>query len=173
MIYIISGAVDEGKTGKMISIFRQVNQGDGFVSQKIFTDKNPGNFTGYEIVRLTTGERKVLAHKTAGLPDGWDEVFRCGPYHFSKAAFDFARDIIDDIIANGIEPIFIDEIGPLELAGKGFAHILEKVLKTGKGIYISVRNHCVEDVIKTFNIRDHRIVPVSEDDEKSDYLYFE
>lgn len=157
----------------MISIYKQVKRGDGFISQKIFTDKNPGDFTGYEIVRLATGERKELARKTEHLPVRWDEVFCCGPYHFSKAGVDFARDIIDDIIANGIGPIFIDEIGPLELAGKGFAPILKKALETGKDIYVSIRIHCVEDVIKAFNIRDHRIIPVGEDDEKLDYFYFE
>jgi len=157
----------------MISIYRQLKQGDGFISQKIFTNKNPGDFTGYEIVRLGTGERKELALKTAALPDRWDEIFCCGPYHFSRAALDFAREIIDDIIAHGIEPIFIDEIGPLELAGKGFAPLLKKAIKTGKDIYISVRSHCVEDVLKTFNTRDHRIVPVCKGDEKPNYLYFE
>ena len=173
MIYIINGTVDEGKTGKMISIYRQVRRGDGFISQKKFAGKNSGDFIGYEIVRLSTGERKELARKTEHLPVRWDEVFRCGPYHFSKSGVDFAGDIIDDIISQGIAPIFIDEIGPLEIAGKGFAPLLKKALKTGKDIYLTVRNHCVEEVVKTFNIRGHRMIPVNKDDEKSDYLYFE
>ncbi len=116
------------------------------------------NFIGYEIVRLATGERRMLAYKESAAPPGWDEIYRCGPYHFSQAALEFAGAIINDIIARGISPIFIDEIGPLELQDKGFAPLLEKALNTGLDVYITVRSPCLDEVIKKFNIGDYRLI---------------
>jgi nucleoside-triphosphatase THEP1 len=158
MIYIITGEINQGKTRRMISIYRQqqTKQGDGFASKKIFPDG--ADFTGYEIVRLSNNEKMPLAYRSQHVPPGWDEIYRRGPFHFSKAAFAFAEAISDDIIARDINPVFIDEIGPLELEGKGFAPLLEKILTTGKDVYITVRNHCVEEVLRKFNIREHELI---------------
>ncbi|NIM16298.1 MAG: hypothetical protein GTO45_30240 [Candidatus Aminicenantes bacterium] len=149
MLYIIAGGIDEGKTQKMNALYHE-KKGDGFLSKKIFVDKD---FVGYEIVRLSSGEKMPLAYKSEHVPGDWDEMYRFGPFSFSKKAFVFAERIIDEIIKKGIEPVFIDEIGPLELRGEGFCEILNEVLNTGKDVYISVRSHCVEDVIEKFNIQ--------------------
>lgn len=160
MIYIITGDINEGKTQRMISIYQQqqTKQGDGFVSKKIFpTDSD---FIGYEIIRLSNNKKMPLAYRSQFIPPGWDEIYRCGPFHFSKAAVTFAEGIIDDIIAQDIEPVFIDEIGPLELAGQGFAPLMGKILKTGRDVYITVRNHCVQEVLKKFDIRNYELITV-------------
>ena len=64
-------------------------------------------------------------------------------------------------------PVFIDEIGPLELDGNGFFAGFKKILRTQRDVYITVRNHCVEDVINKFNIRNYTIIMVNEKDEKN------
>jgi nucleoside-triphosphatase THEP1 len=159
MVYVVSGGIDEGKTTQMKNIYEQLGTGDGFISQKIFAGQN--GFTGYEMVRLSTNEKMPLAYKAEHVPHGWDEIHRRGPFRFSKTAFDFAEGIIADIIETGTEPLFMDEIGPLELEGKGFCKTFEKALKTGKDIYIAVRSHCVEDVIKKFNIRNYELIMIT------------
>lgn len=155
MVYIVAGGIDEGKTERMDALYHEKKQGDGFLSKKIFVDKD---FVGYEIVRLSSGEKMPLAYKSDHVPGDWDEMYRVGPFSFSKKAFAFARQIIDEITEKGIEPVFIDEIGPLELRGEGFCAILNEVLNRGKDVYISVRSHCVEDVIEKFNIQKHIIM---------------
>jgi nucleoside-triphosphatase THEP1 len=160
MVYIVAGGIDEGKTEKMDALYQERKQGDGFLSKKIFVDKD---FVGYEIVRLSSGENMPLAYKSDHVPGDWDEMHRFGPFSFSKRAFAFARQIIDEIIDKGIEPVFIDEIGPLELRGEGFCEILQEVLNTGKDVYISVRSRCVEDVIEKFNIQRRVIMAVHHD----------
>jgi nucleoside-triphosphatase THEP1 len=167
MIYIISGAVDEGKTRMMAAIYTKLKKGDGFISKKIYEGPNPGVFSGYEIIRLATGQGKPLAYKTGHIPPRWDEIYACGPYRFSKAGLEFARGIIENIIDRDIAPVFIDEIGPLELTGKGFAPLLKRALKTGKDIYITVRNFCVADVIEKFALRDYEIIEVNKKNEHS------
>ena len=162
MIYIISGAVNEGKTRKMASIYNKLKQGDGFLSKKIFAGPGHKTFTGYEITRLATGQSMPLAYKAGHIPARWDELTTCGPYCFSKAAVAFAHRIIDDIIDRATGPVFIDEIGPLELTGKGFAPLFKKALQTREDIYVSVRNSCVAGVIEKFRIRDYEIIKVKE-----------
>ncbi len=161
MVYIICGGIDKGKTQKMISFYRRMKQGDGFVCRKIFDDQS--DFIGYEILRLGTGEKMTLAYRSRHVPPAWDESCRCGPYHFSGNAFAFAESIVDDIVARKIEPVFIDEIGPLELSGKGFNHLLERVLETGKDVYITVRDRFVQGVIEKFKIQDFRMIWVEKD----------
>ena len=160
MVYIIKGEINQGKTKEILSIYNRDKQGDGFVSKKIFI--NPTEFTGYEIVRLSTEEKMPLAYKSQYVPSHWDEIYRRGPFSFSKAAFVFAEHIIDDIIDRHINPVYIDEIGPLELDGKGFSTILEKILRIQKDVYITVRSHCVNEVINKFNTRDHKIITANE-----------
>ncbi len=130
MVYIIKGEINQGKTQEILSIYNRDRQGDGFVSKKLFIDQT--EFTGYEILRLSTDGKMPLAYKSQFIPSDWDEIYRRGPFSFSKAAFVFAEHIIDDIIDCNIEPVYIDEIGPLELAGKGFFTLLEKILRTQK-----------------------------------------
>jgi len=165
MVYIIQGEINQGKTQAILSIYNRDKQGDGFVSKKMFI--NQIDFIGYEIVRLSTGEKMPLAYKSQHVPPHWDEINRCGPFSFSKAAFMFAEHIIDDIIDRHIDPVYIDEIGPLELNGNGFFAILGKILKSQRNVYITVRNHCVTDVINKFNIRNYKIIKVNEKDEKN------
>jgi nucleoside-triphosphatase THEP1 len=159
MIYIVTSGINEGKTRKMEAIYREIKKGDGWVSKKVFVN---GQFIGYEIMRLSTNGKLPLAYKKEYIPSGWQEIYSIGPYLFSKQAFEFAKKIIEEMISINIEPVFIDEIGPLELQGKGFCPLLEQILKTQKDLYIAVRSHCVDDVIKKFNIKDYKIIPVNQ-----------
>jgi nucleoside-triphosphatase THEP1 len=158
MICIITGGIDEGKTREVEAIYRQMKKGDGWISRKVFLNEE---FAGYEILRLSTNEKLPLAYKREYVPPGWDEIYTIGPFCFSKQAFDFAGKIIDEIIEKNIEPVFIDEIGPLELQGKGFCPMLGKILKTQKDIYIVVRSHCVDDVVNRFEIKNYEIIKIS------------
>jgi nucleoside-triphosphatase THEP1 len=159
MIYIITGGIDEGKTREIEAIYRRMKKGDGWISGKVFLNEE---FGGYEIQRLSTKEKMPLAYKKEYVPPGWDEIYSIGLFRFSKRAFEFAGKIIDEIIDKNINPVFIDEIGPLELQGKGFCPMLGKILKTQKDIYIVVRSHCVEDVIKRFHIQGYKILTISD-----------
>lgn len=158
MVHIITGGIDEGKTRKIETIYRQMKKGDGWVSRKIFLNEE---FIGYEILRLSTNEKLPLAYKKEYLPSGWDEIYAIGLFRFSRRAFEFAGKIIDEIIEKNINPVFIDEIGPLELQGKGFCPMLERILKTQKDVYIVVRSHCVEAVVNRFEIKSYEIIEIS------------
>jgi nucleoside-triphosphatase THEP1 len=157
MIYIVIGKINSGKTQMMISLYNKEKKGDGFVSVKIFDE---GEHIGYMITRLSTDEKMPLAMKTHTLPPKWDGTYRCGPYSFSKKALTFAEKIVEDSMFKGFAPIYLDEVGPLELGNRGFYRILKKVLQTGVPAYITVRDSCVKEVVKKFKIDQYEIISV-------------
>lgn len=155
MIYIISGAIDSGKSQKIAMIYQNSKKGDGWISRKIYL-KN--KFIGYELERLSTGDKVPFAFFKDYLPMDLEISFTYGPFYFSKKGLEFAIKISKNIIKENIDPVYIDEVGPLELNGKGFHSILTNILRTGKDIYLVIRTHCVEEVLKKYEIKEYQIL---------------
>ncbi len=158
MVYIITGDKNRGKTER-IRLLYQERGGDGFISSKRFSEGVP---SGYDIVRLSTGEAMAFAVRGDSIPADWDEIGTAGSYSFSGKALRFAESIIDDILKRGIEPVYLDEIGTLEIRGRGFTPLLRRVLETERDIFMAVRRNCVQRVIDAFAIGNNRIISVDE-----------
>lgn len=148
-IYIITGKVNQGKTTKLLSIYNEIKKGDGFYNSKVYLNNS---YAGQEIVRLSTSESRILTLKKEFIPRVWDEEYSYNVFSFSKNGISFAESIVNDILKKDIHPIFIDEIGPLELQGKGFHDIFNTCLKTSADICVVIRESCVGEAIKKFNI---------------------
>lgn len=169
MIHLITGAVNQGKSTRLLSIYRSLQRGDGFYNHKIY---HQGNFVGQEIVHLVTGESRLLSfrngfipHGKSFIPDGsclfpddWDEECRYDAFRFSREGLNFGREIIRNALERQLEPIFIDEIGPLELAGKGFYEILKTFIAASTDIYLVVRINCLPEVIDKFSITRYQVI---------------
>ncbi len=160
MVYFVTGEVDSGKTTLMKKIYETKKQGDGFVCEKIFQDNV---FTGYRIKQLSSSEAKIFSYQHALLPDGELAVFTCGRFSFLKSGFEFAESITDEVIASGADPLFIDEIGPLELSGRGFNDIFIKILDSGKTVYATARIQLIEKIVSFYKIDDYSIISNSEE----------
>ncbi len=158
MVWIIHGAADTGKTGKIVSLYNEIGQGDGFVSAKVFSAEQ--KFLGYDLIRLANGQRCPFIRLRRFRPDGWDECVHLGRFSFSGQGFTFAAAIAEEIGRENIQPVFIDEIGPLELRGQGFASLLRLLLQTKKDLYLSVRCSLVDRVIKTFGLEQAVVIDV-------------
>ena len=154
MVTVLKGGINQGKTTKILAIYNRKKSGDGFVTRKVF---EKGFFIGYEIVRLSSMESKPFIFKTGYEPGHWVEDFKYGPFTFSKEAIVFAESIMDEIIKSGTDPIYIDEVGPVELQGKGFHKSLKMALESGRNLFVTVREACVDDVLKLFKINDYEI----------------
>lgn len=160
MIYIISGAVNSGKTSKMLEIHHKLPPGKaaGFISCKLYHDQT---FLGYEIVNLPYGSRKTLALLSSKYADNFSDPFQFGQFIFSQQAFLFGEAIIGQLLeATSVKDIYIDEIGPLELQGQGFCNILKKALQADKNLYICVRTNCLKAFLGSFNISKYKIIQV-------------
>lgn len=157
MIHIICGENNQGKTKRLKSIYINKKEGDGFIAQKIFRDSM---FCGYELIRLSTGESVPQAMVKNLFPEKETPLYKQGCFLFFKESFVFADSIIEDIISNKTNPVFIDEIGPLELRKEGYHKSLKKIFKEDRTIYITARNNLIFDIIDFYSIKDYSFIKV-------------
>jgi nucleoside-triphosphatase THEP1 len=160
MIHIVTGPIDSGKTSRLQAIHQASPQGDGFLSLKVMDGEG---VLGYDLLRLSTGQRQPFIRRTAACPPAWDELWRLGPFSFSRQGRLFAESIIIDLLQRRVEPVFMDEIGPLELQGKGFCPLVRQLVESELTVYMAVRRECLADVIRFFAIAEHRLLPVTAD----------
>lgn len=156
-INIITGGINTGKTKKLLSTYQKIGQGDGFIIFKVF---DRGLYVGQRIMRLSTSVSENFSFKEGFTPINWDEEYRYDVFSFSKKGLMFAHETIYDILENGNNPVFIDEIGPLELQKKGFFNIFTALIKMEKDIYVTIRSSCVENVINEFKIEKYKVIKV-------------
>lgn len=154
MVFIITGAVNSGKSTYLLSLYQKQKTGDGFYNRKLF---NGIAFIGQELVWLSTEISCPFSFRINSIPEEWDELYTYKEYSFSKKGLLFAKSIISDILQNS-EPAYIDELGPLELMEKGFYHEFQSLLKLRKDIYTVIRYECLSDIIKKFDINEYRII---------------
>jgi nucleoside-triphosphatase len=100
---------------------------------------------GYNVIDIASGESMPLA-RTVPFPD---TEIRAGKYYFSKTAFEFAIKALLNYRLNGV--VFLDEAGPLELSGEGYADCLRKLLQAPLAkLYLSVREELLHDIMDAF-----------------------
>jgi nucleoside-triphosphatase THEP1 len=157
MITIITGAVNSGKTTQLLKFYSENRQGEGFALPKYYVN---GNYAGQKIVRLSSGESTIFSLTKSYIPPHWHEDFHYENYSFSAEGMLLANHITDDIIMNNLNPVFIDEVGPLEIQKKGFYFITRKMISYQKDLFLTVRSACIQDIISLFNIKLSRLIQV-------------
>jgi nucleoside-triphosphatase THEP1 len=92
-----------------------------------------------------------------------EDFLPVGKFIFSKKGFAKAIAIIEKGILEEDGWLVIDEIGPLEINGLGFAEILEKKIPAvfkKINLLIVVRQSLTEEVINHFNLSDKEVTVV-------------
>ena len=157
-LHIVTGVVNTGKTSRMKELYCQTPSADGFLSEKVFSG---GVFLGYRLVRLRSGEGRLFALTEEAFHGQYREICRLGPFIFSQEAFSFGiRGLLSLYRDDNVTAIFLDEAGPLELGGLGFARILPILLHSGKDIYLTVRRACLEQFLIEFDIGEYELISV-------------
>ena len=122
MIIILSGPVHAGKTTFVEkSLQRWASRGlafGGFLSIAVLN--TPGEIE-YDLLDLKEGRRLPFLRRSGDA--GWERI---GPFYFIPSTFEVARSLI--LRASPSELLIIDEVGPLELAGRGLWPVLKDVL---------------------------------------------
>lgn len=155
MVNIITGKINSGKTSRLVKLYGEINRGDGFFCRKNYI---ANHYAGQMIVRITTGESACFSFKKNYIPPKWDEAYAYEDYSFSHTGFLFAKKIAMEIVQRNIQPVFIDEIGPLELMERGFHEILKQFLYLETNLYLVIRASCLMEVINKYRIVAFRIV---------------
>jgi len=128
--------------------------GDGILSVKYFED---GRHAGYDLLHLRRGRSLPFIRRRDNLPPDWDGVAETGPWVFSAAAFRFAEKIFKN---NRSEPLYLDEIGPLEIREKsGFYRLAAGLISGGdRELFLSVRESLLGSFIQTFSLTRSQLV---------------
>ncbi|MCX6564726.1 MAG: MoaD family protein [Candidatus Aminicenantes bacterium] len=122
MIFILTGAVGSGKTTFLRGLVDELRASgmplDGFLSLRVMMG---GEIGGYDLFGIRDGQSQPFLRRT-----GPGEAQRVGPYVMLPAGLAKANEIIRRSRAG--ELLIVDEIGLLELEGRGFWHALKDVL---------------------------------------------
>lgn len=157
-VHIVTGEVNAGKTTRMRELYRQTAAADGILSEKRLSWEG---CCGYQLVRLRSGETMAFALPEMAYHGQFTPACRLGPFVFSQEAFRFASGALAGLCADPcISAIFLDEAGPLELRGQGFAGALPALLRSGKELYITVRTGCLQAFVHTYGIARYQLIPV-------------
>lgn len=136
---IITGPIGSGKTQTVLALAETLRRNGvavaGVVSPRVFQE---GKTVGYWVQDLQSGRRASLCSLT---PPG----LRFRRFFFSPEALVFANAVLTQA-ARQAEVIVVDEVGPLELSGGGFAPGLRLSFSSPAFLLLTVRPHLVEEV---------------------------
>lgn len=155
MIFILTGPVHSGKTTLLEKVVRRLKKDkvkiDGFLSKAL---REGQEVTGYDLFDLREGEAVPLLRRT-----GERKWQRVGSFFFLPSALDKAERII--LRSKDTDLAVVDEIGPLELSGKGFWLALKQVLFPPQTVYlVVVREKILEDFLAVLERSQARIFDV-------------
>lgn len=122
---------------------------------------------------VTDGKRVFMNVETKELfdmeipPGSGEESLSVGRFVFSKTNFEKANAILQMAAKEKSGWLVIDEIGPLELNGKGFSETLKNILRSdyNQNIILVVRKQLLEKMIEYFELNPAQIEIVNTDAE--------
>ncbi len=159
MIFILSGPVHSGKTTLLKRAIHELKkQGigvDGFLSEAILEDQA---VAGYDLFDIKNEITIPLIRKT-GEP-AWQRI---GDFFFLPQGLTMAKDII--LRSREADLGVVDEVGPLELFGKGFwPALLQVIFQPSASFLLVVRESIIHDFlvllgqseVNVFDVRQER-----------------
>lgn len=162
MIFILTGPVHSGKTTLLKKVACELKERsfeiDGFFSEAVWKNEER---IGYDLFDLKK-ERAIPFIRKIGEKE-WQRI---GSFFFIPQSLAEAKKII--LRCKDADTVVLDEVGPIELAGKGLWPALEKVIFNPLTRYLLVvRVNILEDFlkllgkseVKIFDIKNKEIFP--------------
>jgi len=147
MITIVTGEIDSGKTRYLKELYEKDHKGDGVLSLKHY---NNDRCIGYDLYHLKSGEQKDFIRLKTDLPKDWKEQNEIGRFSFSEQGFILAEKVLSKIETG---PIYVDEIGPIEiLYKKGFYKRLKELVKKYDDLFLTLRPSLIDDLHDEFEL---------------------
>jgi len=148
-INILTGPVQSGKTTRLIAWVKYHRHCAGILSPVI-------NNQRYIYSILANDNRRL---ESIGDPPDGEDILKIGKYAFLQSTFLWAREELRLAMNNKPTYLVIDEIGPLELSGKGLEPMVTDILQNYKRsenhhLILVVRETLLEDVISHYNLQD-------------------
>jgi len=161
----MTGPVHSGKTTLLKKMTQKLKQQelkiDGFLSESKWKDQK---ILGYDLFDLSEEKSHPFIRKK-GRKD-WEKK---GPFYFIPETFALAKQIIRR--ASNTDICVIDEVGPLELSGKGLWTALKEALQTHpSSLLLVVRISILEKFLSKINRKDVRVFDIKDKDTFTEML---
>jgi nucleoside-triphosphatase THEP1 len=164
IIYIISGETRSGKTTYLKSIIKALRKKEtnikisGIIAHGI--DKDEERF-GFNIEDVATGKKKFLCSQE---PD--ENELKIGRFYFSKEGLQFGKDALSTNL-DQTDLLVIDEIGYMELKGKGWFEAIENALEYPHlNMIWVVRKRILEEVLLQWQHSHTKVISTKTSDVK-------
>jgi nucleoside-triphosphatase THEP1 len=162
MIRIITGDKHSGKSTTFLRLYRlETIPPAGLFAEKQYDAA--GSITGYALLLLPSEKRlpfvslkESVAFKESVSPENTGEYELQGRFAFLKKTFLLAERYILSHPAN--TPVWIDEIGALELKGLGYDTLLKTLLQSGRDLTFTVRTPLLEAVVERYGITAYELL---------------
>ncbi len=156
-IFIISGPTRSGKTTFLKEVILQIKNTDpnkrigGLIAHGM--DVNGYRF-GFNIEDITTGEKAYLCSQE---PE--DGAIKIGRFYFSTKGLEFGNKALTKHLDN-LDLLVIDEVGYLELQGKGWFESIEKAMQKDLTIIMVVRKRILEQILNLWQNKQFIVVDI-------------
>ena len=157
-VFIITGGVGSGKTTCAKSLIENFQQESisvsGVYSSRVIKNEIT---TGYDIVTISNNKSEIFLRKK-----GDSSQQKIGRFYI----FDEGLNAGNSELQNSNSQItVVDEIGRLELSGKGWFNSVEQIIeKSENHLILAVRDEFVSQIIEKFKIQPESIFNLYEDD---------
>ncbi len=155
MVKIVTGKINSHKTERTRALYEADHQGDGFISLKMML-KNKVH--SYQALRLSSGDKFPLVVRDEFVYEDFPISCQIGPYLFNKKTIDMIIREISLLVKRRIAPLYLDEVGLLEIEGKCFDPIVRTMVDSNLDCVFSVREDLVEKFIQKYNIKEYNIL---------------
>ena len=144
-ILIISGDTRSGKTTFLKQVIKNLKEQNpdfsigGIIATGIDKD---GERYGFEIEELSTGQKNLLCTR-----EPQENTEKIGRFYFYQQVLDTTRRLIVESLP-ALDLLVIDEVGYLELKGRGWFEVIEEAMKQHDlNMIFVVRKRLLEDVL--------------------------
>ena len=158
MIHILTGPVHSGKTTLLKTLLLPIREQalsiDGYLSEAV---RKHGDIQGYDLFDLKE-ERYYPFIRKEGQED-WQSI---GPFFFLPETLDLAKNIISRSAKARL--CVVDEVGPLELDGKGvWPAIVDAIRSSRADFLLVVRDTILENFLSSLDREDARVHSIEQE----------
>lgn len=142
-VFILTGAQGSGKTTFLLKLTvalakRNISVG-GILAPVVLQN---GERLGYDVQDIANGQRVPLCRIGMGTAE-----LRAGPFAFLNQGITLGEDALITAAAAHTPVIVVDEIGPLELSGKGWSSAVPRILTRNGSVAILVVRPALIDYV--------------------------
>jgi nucleoside-triphosphatase THEP1 len=116
--------------------------------------------SGYDLIDIASGNRSGFL-RLAAHPGKCGEAV-IGNYRLVPGSLEFGFRALEPGPPEAPAPVFLDEVGPWELAGGGWAPAISRLLARDKGLMIwVVRSGLLENVVRCWNLGNPELIDIA------------